>query len=472
MPTEVQKAKEKLTKAYEKGRITEERLAESVKKILMAKYKAGSILLHDPGDQENIIGIITDRDLRTKVVAASFEFTNPVSSIMSSPVKRVLSRDICFDVLLKMMSKGIHHLAVERRGRIIGVITSHDIMLLQGKSPYYLFKKIIAQQKITDLYPLAQTIPEIIRNLLHEGGKAGHITRMLALLYDHILTRLLTLLEKELGPPPVPYCWLLVNAEGRKEQTFKMGRDNAILYQDPETELLRQEAAQYFEELGQKAIGHLGNCVHPLCAEKTMSINQDWCRSYSSWVQYFDTLMTASQGDQLVNQVILFDFRLGYGELSLADKLRQHLYHRLKTDSSALVHLAADSINSRSPLSFFNNFIVELDGEHKNKLDIERHGLDQFVKFARVLALKFGVHETNTLLRFRALEAEEHLSKDLISSACDAHELQMQLRLIHHLNQLESGDPPDSYIEPTSLTDLEKRTLKASYQRIKCRLNI
>lgn len=41
MPTEVQKAKEKLTKAYEKGRITEERLAESVKKILMAKYKAG-----------------------------------------------------------------------------------------------------------------------------------------------------------------------------------------------------------------------------------------------------------------------------------------------------------------------------------------------------------------------------------------------------------------------------------------------
>ncbi len=41
MPTEVKKAKEKLTKAYEKGKITEERLAESVKKILMAKYKVG-----------------------------------------------------------------------------------------------------------------------------------------------------------------------------------------------------------------------------------------------------------------------------------------------------------------------------------------------------------------------------------------------------------------------------------------------
>lgn len=41
MPTEVVKAKEKLAKAYNKGKISEERLAHSVKKILMAKYKVG-----------------------------------------------------------------------------------------------------------------------------------------------------------------------------------------------------------------------------------------------------------------------------------------------------------------------------------------------------------------------------------------------------------------------------------------------
>jgi len=41
MPTEVELAKTKLTKAYEKGKISEERLASSVKKILMAKYKVG-----------------------------------------------------------------------------------------------------------------------------------------------------------------------------------------------------------------------------------------------------------------------------------------------------------------------------------------------------------------------------------------------------------------------------------------------
>ena len=41
MPTEVQKAKEKLIKAYNKGKFSENRLAYSVKKILLAKYKVG-----------------------------------------------------------------------------------------------------------------------------------------------------------------------------------------------------------------------------------------------------------------------------------------------------------------------------------------------------------------------------------------------------------------------------------------------
>lgn len=430
---------------------------------MMAKYKAGSILLHTPEDQENIIGIITDRDLRTKVVAAGFDFTNPAAAIMSSPVKRVLSRDICFDVLLKMMSQGIHHLAVERAGRIIGVVTSHDIMLLQGQSPYYLFKKIISQQEISDLYPLAKKIPDVIRNLLHEGGKAGHITKMLALLNDHLLSRLLTLLEQELGPPPVPYCWLLIGSEGRKEQTFKTDQDNAILYQDPKTEAQKQEAIFYFKKLAQKTIDHLVNCGYPLCSEETMATNPDWCMPYSSWTQYFETLITVQNPDSLIKEAIFFDFRSGYGNAALADNLRQYIYNRIREQNSFLKHLGEDCINTRNPLSFFNNFIVEKNGEHKNKLDIKNQGLSQFVKFARVMALKFNIYETNTLLRLRALSTEEHVPQEIMNSAYDAYELQMQLRLIHQLNQLEEGAPPDNFIDPASLTDLEKRTLKDAF---------
>ncbi|WP_437372011.1 glycoside hydrolase family 3 N-terminal domain-containing protein [Maribacter litoralis] len=53
MPENIVSAKEKLTKAYEKGRLTEERLAYSVKKILMAKYKAG-LNKYKPVDLANL----------------------------------------------------------------------------------------------------------------------------------------------------------------------------------------------------------------------------------------------------------------------------------------------------------------------------------------------------------------------------------------------------------------------------------
>ncbi len=431
--------------------------------ILMAKHKTGSILLHEPDNTDNIIGIITDRDLRTKVVAADFDFKFPASYIMSSPVKKVLSRDICFDVLLKMMSQGIHHLTVERRGRIIGVITSHDIMLLQGQSPYYLFKKIIAQDKITDLYPLAKTIPEIVRNLLHEGGKAGHITKMLALLHDHLLTRLLILLEAELGPPPLPYSWLLTSDEGRREDTFKTDCNLAIVHQNPETKIQEQEAIKYFPTLAQKAMNHLANCGYPPCCKDTMVIIQERCMSLSAWKSFFDQLMSETNPNGLISNDNLFDFRSGYGDADLADGLRQHIYSRLKQRDSITTTLATNCINTKNPLSFFNNFIVEKNGEHKNKLDIKKQGLAQFVKFSRVLAMKLGIHETNTLLRLQALGAEEHISQAMMTSACEAFELQMQLRLIHQLNQLEKGITPDNYIDPASLTDLEKRTLKDAF---------
>lgn len=55
MPKDVIKAKEQLTKAYNRGRISESRLALSVKKILMAKFRAG-LNSYKPIALENVYG--------------------------------------------------------------------------------------------------------------------------------------------------------------------------------------------------------------------------------------------------------------------------------------------------------------------------------------------------------------------------------------------------------------------------------
>ncbi|MDG4476579.1 DUF294 nucleotidyltransferase-like domain-containing protein [Thiovibrio frasassiensis] len=430
---------------------------------LMSEHHVGCLLVHAVDDPEKIIGIITDRDLRKKVVAAGLDFQQPVQSIMSGPVQTVLSQALCFDVLLKMMATGVHHLAVERTGRIIGVITSHDIMLLQGHSPYYLLKEIRGQQQITDLYPLAKKIPEVIRGLIGEGAKAGNITQMIAILNDHILERMLTLLEKELGIPPVPYCWLLMGSEGRREQTFKTDQDNAILYADPADEAQREAAETYFKAFAAKAIEHLVNCGYPLCPGEVMAINPRWCQPLSAWKHYFERWVADPDPQELRYATIFFDFRAGFGEALLAEELRNHLNKQIAGRELFLFHLSRQCTEIRVPLSFFKNFIVEKDGEHKNRLDIKRQGLTPFVNFARVLALKFGIKETNTLARLKALMEGELILGELWSAASEAYELQMQQRLVHQLRQIEAGINPDNYIDPADLSDLERRMLKEAF---------
>ena len=429
----------------------------------MAKYRIGSLLIHDPDDPDEIVGIITDRDLRNKVLAHGLSYTEPVTIIMSSPVGTVLSESVCFDALLRMMSTGIHHLAVERKGRIIGVVTSHDIMLLQGNSPYSLFKEIGKQREIRGLYPLSQKIPEMIRNLIKEGAKAGNIARMISILNDHILDRLLTLLENEMGVPPVDYCWLLMGSEGRREQTFKTDQDNAIIYVDPAGDNQSKAAERYFTEFARKAIDHLVNCGYPLCPGEIMATNPKWCQPVSVWKQYFSDWVATPDPEELLHVTIFFDFRPGYGKFSLAGELRDHLNELSGQQELYLLHLARECMAGRAPLSFFKNFIVEKDGEHKNKLDIKHQGLTPFVNFARVLALKNRIKETNTLARLKVLAKEGHISEELWVTSSEAYEIQMQLRLIHQLNQIEEGTLPDNHIDPIGLSDLEKRMLRDSF---------
>ena len=431
----------------------------------MAEQHIGSLLIHD--QEEKIVGIITDRDLRTKVVAAGLDYQTPVSQIMATPLKTIPSHQVCFDAMLQMMRFSIHHLAVEQQGTIIGVITTHDIMLLQGTSPLYLFKEIGAQRTIEGLYPLARKIPAVIRTLIEEGAKANNITRMITVLNDHILDRLLTLLVEKLGPPPLPFCWLVMGSEGRREQTFMTDQDNALLYADPENQAQAELAEAYFKILGEKAIGHLVGCGYPLCPGEIMASNPKWRQPITGWRGYFDHWLHRPEPLEVLHSTIFFDFRAAYGDTTLAEGLRQYLVRIVPQQEIFLLHLAKNALEARPPLSFFKNLIVEKDGEHKNSLDLKTKGLVPFVDFARLFALKHGIPENNTLSRLQILHEDGHLSQELYSETVKAYEFLMQLRLIHQLQMIEHELPPDNHLNPADLSELEKQTLKEAFEVVR-----
>ena len=431
----------------------------------MAEAHIGSLLVAD--DTQKIVGIITDKDLRTKVVAAGLDYQTPVTAIMATPVQTIPAHAVCFDAMLKMMRLRIHHLAVEQQGAIVGMVTTHDIMLLQGTSPLYLFREIVAQRSIEGLYPLAQRIPAVVRTLIEEGAKANNITRMITILNDHILERLLTMLTEELGPPPLPFCWLLMGSEGRREQTFKTDQDNALIYAQPANDEQAATADAYFTTLAEKAIEHLVRCGYPPCPGGIMASNSKWRQPIVAWRQCFDQWIRTPEPLEVMHSTIFFDFRAGYGDSRLADELRHYLVQNVPQQEVFLLHLAHNALEARPPLSFFRNFIVEKDGEHKNALDLKKNGLAPFVDFARLAALRHGITENNTMARLQLLFESGHISQDLYSETSEAYEFLMQLRLIHQLRMIEAAELPDNYINPADLTELEKQTLKEAFEVVR-----
>ncbi len=428
---------------------------------IMSDNFIGSLLLTDEAGK--IQGIVTDKDLRAKVVAKGLPFETTAATIMSAPVRTISSQAMAFDALLMMMKEKLHHLAIERGGEIVKMITTHDIMVEQGTSPLYLFREIVAQRTISGLYPLAKKVPFVIRTLIEEGAKANNITRMITVLNDHILDRLLSLMIEELGEPPLPFCWLLMGSEGRREQTFKTDQDNAILYRDCADPTLLALAEEYFSAFARAAIDHLVNCGYPLCPGEVMASNPKWRQPLSVWKEYFTTWCGVPEPQQILHSTIFFDFRPGFGNAALAEELRTMLNTTAQQGGLFLLHMARNGLSTRPPLSFFKNFIVEKDGEHKNTFDLKARGMVFFADFARLMALKYGIAEVNTLDRLRLLQEGQHLPHGLCAEIIEAYEFLMQLRLVHQLKMLEEGRQPDNYINPTDISDLERQTLKEAF---------
>lgn len=425
----------------------------------MSELEIGSVLIQDASGE--VVGIVTDKDLRKKVVATGHDYGAPVATIMSSPVKRIEYHMRWFDALLHMMKERVYHLAVERGNEIVGVVSVRDFMLQAGASPLYLFREIESQRTVEGLYSLSAKIPRVVRSLVEEGARANNTTRIISMLNDQIVDRLLTMVDAEMGPAAQPFCWITFGSEGRREQTFKTDQDNALIYQTPPDDPEAVKTARlYFRKFGNEVIHHLEACGYPLCPGKMMASNPRWRKPYREWRGYFNQWMDTPEPEEVLKATIFFDFRPVYGRMDFGEDLRDYLTLRAASKAIFLLHLAKNFLAGRTPLTLFKGFLVEKEGKYKNCIDLKTQGLTPFVNFARLMSLRHGIKETNTLERIEALAKDDHIPRGMYLETRDAYEFQMQLRLVHQLRLIEENQPPNNYLDPAELSDVEKQTLK------------
>lgn len=431
---------------------------------VMSRNKVSSLVIRDKNDFPT--GVITDRDLREKVVAKGRSITDSVKNIMSLPLIRVDATDYAFEAVLKMIKYNIHHVLVVRDGVLRGVITNHDLMLLQGTSPLSFAKDIENQHTLDGLAPLANKLNKIIGLLLKEGAKASNITKIISELNDRLVKKILEIAEKKFGAPPVPYCWIAYGSEGRKEQTFKTDQDNAIIYADPKTPAQEETARKYFAEFAVYVRDGLINSGFPPCEANYMASNPQWCQPISTWKKYFLSWIQHPNPEALLRSVIFFDFRGLFGNLSLAGELREYLIRNLKDQNLFFARIASLILKNRPPLGFFRSFTVNKEGEHKDQLNLKLSGIGPLVDLVRLFALESGIHETSSMERLHAMWDTHPIAIELGGEIEQAFEFINLLRIHHQLDQMERNVPLDNFINPSKLSNLEKKSLKESFQLI------
>ena len=92
---------------------------------MMEQGGIGAIIVKE---NESPVGIVTDRDFATKIAANSLPFETPAEKIMSSPLITI-DHDKPISAAAEMMSsKKIRKLAVTENNKIVGIITSTDLV--------------------------------------------------------------------------------------------------------------------------------------------------------------------------------------------------------------------------------------------------------------------------------------------------------------------------------------------------------
>ncbi len=432
---------------------------------LMSRRGVGAILIIDPDGAP--AGILTDADLRSKVIAQGLDLNVPVHQVMSTPVRTISPDAYTFDSLLDMSRYGVRHLVVTENGRAVGILSEHDFQLAIGSSPIGMIGDIAAAATIAELVAKRGHIDRVLEMAMHRSGAVKPMVALIAELTDRIVRQFIHVIEKEMvsqghGAAPAAYCWLAMGSEGRREQTLCTDQDNALLYADVSADRAPHVKA-WFLEFARQVVDALERFGIPRCQGGIMASNPQWCLSLNDWRRLFTEWIQNPTPERLRMATIFFDFRPVTTESDLGDQLGSALIRQAAGKRYFSRMMAQNALINRPPLGFLRQFVVEKSGAHNSGLNLKLRGLTPVVDVARVLALELGVSATNTIERLRAATEHRVLRRDFYAAVDDAYDYINYIRIDHHLKAVREGRPMTNFVDPAMLNPMERKVLKESF---------
>ncbi|MBF0358307.1 MAG: CBS domain-containing protein [Magnetococcales bacterium] len=423
----------------------------------MNRDKSGSVLLLDKGQ---LSGILTDYDLRSRVVAKGLDVGSPVSSVMTPNPSTLDGGDVGIDAILLMARLGVEHVPILSDGYPIGVVTAKDIFQNPTVSTIHLVRNSYQQQSLSGLKMVAEQIPTLLMDLTNSWMPSHNIGRLISSVTDALNIRLIQLAEKELGPPPVPYNWVVAGSLGRCEQTAISDQDSFMLLDNNYDE---SKHSSYFKQLAKQVCSGMNELGYVYCPGGIMAQTGRWRQPLKVWKSYFREWIEEPEPNALMLSCIFFDLRLLYGKEKLFKKLERFISERSQKNRIFLTHMAANALSSQPPLGFFNNFTLVKGGAHHRTLNLKQNGVVPVVDLARIYSLSIGSVAKNSVERLKLAAENSVISREGSRDLLDALELISITRLRYQAQLIKDGKPVNNYMPPNILSNMEQDHLKDAF---------
>ncbi|MHC1788733.1 DUF294 nucleotidyltransferase-like domain-containing protein [Solidesulfovibrio sp.] len=439
--------------------------ATSIRQAARRMTELRSSLLAVTDGNHRVIGIVTEGDLRRKVVSGAVSPDAPVAEVMTTAIISLPENAMVFEATLLMGENDIRHLVLtDPAGIPSGFVGTAELLQSQRYSLAYLMQTVARAEAPEHIFQVRPMLETLALALIDADTDPRTTTRILVTVSEAITQKCIRLAIDRLGPPPARFEFLSMGSQGRFEQTLKTDQDNAILFEDVEPE--REEAVQgYFLELGRLVCGWLDTAGYQYCEGGVMAQNPKWCQPLTAWKKRFHGWVSEATPQDLLDTKIFFDFRRVYGSDHMAGELHAFLDMLLDGNAVFFYNLAQNSLLFKPPLGLFRSIRTESIGQSGKGFSLKK-AMTPIVDFGRVYALRRNIHATNTLERLRLLNAAGHLSDHAARELESAYVSLMRLRLTAQARSIRATGKPENVMDARTMAHLEVVILKELFSQI------
>ncbi|HET6567631.1 MAG TPA: putative nucleotidyltransferase substrate binding domain-containing protein [Rhodothermales bacterium] len=444
---------------------------------IMRRERVGSVVVVDDGKN---VGIVTTRDLCDRLIAQGLSPEIPVTAIMTSPVATIGTDASLFEAMMTMINGRFNRLIITQQDggveKTEGVLTDRDIAHFRGQDPVATIDRIQDAPSVSELVSIRADANEQMWRLYRQGLQPEMINRILSVIYDRLVIRVLELADRDLrlkhGDQHVDlaWAWVRTGSGGRREMALNSQQHNMLIYANPDSKDQDARAHKWFGLIAARVNDGMQACG--FASTEFVAREPRWRKSLRDWKKTYREWILEAKADQLADAPIFFDLRAVYGQRQLVEELRADLFDALNVQEldqkrRFLKLMAANALKEKPPLNFLRRFVTERSDDHRNSINIRERGTLPVVNAARVLALELRYLDSTTTFD-RLQYAAEHIPEleKILEQTLEAYRFLVDFRLEEQLRAFESGEEPSNRIDPFALRKLQQNLLRNQFSTV------